>query len=56
MEIILGKSESKMMLEALAVIKNPQATTDEKELAWEDFEMLIQQIDNASSTLFAASQ
>jgi len=39
-----------MMLEALQVIKNPNATNDEKELAWEDFEMLIQHIDNASST------
>lgn len=37
-----------MMMEALNVIKNPNATTDEKELAWEDFEMLIQQIDNAA--------
>ncbi|KAF8929025.1 armadillo-type protein [Dissophora ornata] len=46
-DTILGKSESQMMLEALTVIKSPQATNDEKELAWEDFEMLIQQIDNA---------
>ncbi|KAG0039252.1 hsp70 nucleotide exchange factor fes1 [Podila clonocystis] len=46
-EAILGKSEGQMMLEALQVIKNPQATNDEKDLAWEDFEMLIQQIDNA---------
>lgn len=38
------------MLEALQVIKNPHSTDDEKDLAWEDFEMLIQQIDNASST------
>lgn len=38
-----------MMMEALQVIKNPQATDDEKDLAWEDFEMLIQQIDNACS-------
>lgn len=38
-----------MMMEALHVIKNPQATNDEKDLAWEDFEMLIQQIDNACS-------
>lgn len=38
-----------MMLEALNVIKSPLATLDEKELAWEDFEMLIQQIDNACS-------
>ncbi len=37
-----------MMMEALNVIKNPNATSDEKELAWEDFEMLIQQIDNAA--------
>ncbi|KAG9322503.1 hypothetical protein KVV02_001245 [Mortierella alpina] len=47
-EAILGKSETQMMMEALKVIKNPNATTDEKELAWEDFEMLIQQIDNAA--------
>ncbi|KAF9173476.1 hsp70 nucleotide exchange factor fes1 [Mortierella sp. AD010] len=47
-DAILGKSESQMMLEALTVIKNPQASIDEKELAWEDFEMLIEQIDNAS--------
>ncbi|KAF9027989.1 hsp70 nucleotide exchange factor fes1 [Podila verticillata] len=46
-DAILGKSESQMMMEALHVIKNPQATNDEKDLAWEDFEMLIQQIDNA---------
>ncbi|KAI1311936.1 hsp70 nucleotide exchange factor fes1 [Mortierella claussenii] len=50
-DAILGKSESQMMLEALTVIKSPQATTDEKELAWEDFEMLIQQIDNASKNM-----
>ncbi|KAF9185663.1 hsp70 nucleotide exchange factor fes1 [Haplosporangium sp. Z 767] len=48
-DAILGKSESQMMMEALSVIKNPNATIDEKELAWEDFEMLIQQIDNASN-------
>ncbi|KAF9914444.1 hsp70 nucleotide exchange factor fes1 [Lobosporangium transversale] len=48
-DAILGRSDSQMMLEALQVIKNPQATNDEKELAWEDFEMLIQQIDNASN-------
>ncbi|KAF9109372.1 hsp70 nucleotide exchange factor fes1 [Mortierella sp. AM989] len=48
-EQILGKSESQMMLEALNVIKSPKSTEDEKELAWEDFEMLIQQIDNASN-------
>ncbi|KAG0053602.1 hsp70 nucleotide exchange factor fes1 [Gryganskiella cystojenkinii] len=46
-DAILGKSEAQMMMEALTVIKSPQATVDEKELAWEDFEMLIQQIDNA---------
>jgi hypothetical protein len=40
-----------MMLEALQVIKHPQSTDDEKDLAWEDFEMLIQQIDNASSNV-----
>lgn len=44
-----------MMLEALQVIKNPHSTDDEKDLAWEDFEMLIQQIDNASSTFFFIS-
>jgi len=38
-----------MMLEALNVIKSPLATVENKELAWEDFEMLIQQIDNACS-------
>ncbi|KAF9335359.1 hsp70 nucleotide exchange factor fes1 [Linnemannia elongata] len=48
-DAILGKSESQMMLEALQVIKNPHSTDDEKDLAWEDFEMLIQQIDNASN-------
>ncbi|KAF9152477.1 hsp70 nucleotide exchange factor fes1 [Linnemannia schmuckeri] len=48
-DAILGKSESQMMLEALQVIKNPHSTNDEKDLAWEDFEMLIQQIDNASN-------
>ncbi|KAF9569558.1 hsp70 nucleotide exchange factor fes1 [Mortierella alpina] len=47
-EAILGKSETQLMMEALTVIKNPNATTDDKELAWEDFEMLIQQIDNAA--------
>ncbi|KAG0348455.1 hsp70 nucleotide exchange factor fes1 [Podila humilis] len=46
-DAILGKSESQQMMEALAVIKSSQATDDEKDLAWEDFEMLIQQIDNA---------
>ncbi|KAG0295106.1 hsp70 nucleotide exchange factor fes1 [Linnemannia gamsii] len=48
-DAILGKSESQIMLEALQVIKNPHSTDDEKDLAWEDFEMLIQQIDNASN-------
>ncbi|KAF9316326.1 hsp70 nucleotide exchange factor fes1 [Podila horticola] len=46
-DAILGKSEGQLMLDALQVIKHPQATNDEKDLAWEDFEMLIQQIDNA---------
>ncbi|KAG0202317.1 hsp70 nucleotide exchange factor fes1 [Mortierella sp. GBA30] len=48
-DAILGKSETQMMLEAITVIKNPNSTNDEKELAWEDFEMLIEQIDNASN-------
>ncbi|KAG0240716.1 hsp70 nucleotide exchange factor fes1 [Actinomortierella wolfii] len=48
-DAILGKSDAQLMLEAMQVIKNPQASDDEKELAWEDFEMLIQQIDNASN-------
>ncbi|KAF9919740.1 hsp70 nucleotide exchange factor fes1, partial [Linnemannia zychae] len=47
-DAILGKSDSQLMLEALQVIKHPNSTNDEKDLAWEDFEMLIQQIDNAS--------
>ncbi|KAF9425119.1 hsp70 nucleotide exchange factor fes1 [Podila epigama] len=46
-DAILGKSEADQMMEALQVIKNPQATETDKEIAWEDFEMLIQQIDNA---------
>ncbi|KAG0364003.1 hsp70 nucleotide exchange factor fes1 [Podila minutissima] len=46
-DAILGRSEGQLMMDALQVIKNPQATNDEKDLAWEDFEMLIQQIDNA---------
>ncbi|KAG0368526.1 hsp70 nucleotide exchange factor fes1 [Gamsiella multidivaricata] len=50
-DAILGKSESQLMLDALTVIKSPKATTDEKELAWEDFEMLIQHIDNASKNM-----
>jgi len=37
------------MIEAMTVIKSPQSTDEQKEVAWEDFEMLIQQIDNASS-------
>ncbi|KAG0259660.1 hsp70 nucleotide exchange factor fes1 [Actinomortierella ambigua] len=48
-DAILGKSDAQLMMEAMQVIKNPQASDDEKELAWEDFEMLIQQIDNASN-------
>lgn len=44
------------MLDALQVIKHPQATNDEKDLAWEDFEMLIQQIDNACSMYLETGQ
>ncbi|KAF9356743.1 hsp70 nucleotide exchange factor fes1 [Mortierella sp. NVP85] len=48
-DAILGKSDSQLMIEAMTVIKSPQSTDEQKEVAWEDFEMLIQQIDNASN-------
>ncbi|KAG0327262.1 hsp70 nucleotide exchange factor fes1 [Dissophora globulifera] len=49
LDAILGKSDSQLMLESLTAIRSPQTSDEEKEVAWEDFEMLIQQIDNASN-------
>ncbi|KAF9582510.1 hsp70 nucleotide exchange factor fes1 [Lunasporangiospora selenospora] len=48
-DAILGKSEAQQMVDAMTVIKSPNATEEQKEIAWEDFEMLVEQIDNASN-------
>ncbi|KAG0219245.1 armadillo-type protein [Mortierella sp. GBAus27b] len=48
-DAILGKSDSELMIDAMRIIRAPQSTDEQKEIAWEDFETLIQQIDNAAN-------
>ncbi|KAH3903105.1 related to Hsp70 nucleotide exchange factor FES1 [Saccharomycodes ludwigii] len=43
-----GPSEPELMKHAMAVISNPDATVDNKLIAFENFEMLIENLDNAN--------
>ncbi|KAJ1988398.1 hsp70 nucleotide exchange factor fes1 [Dimargaris cristalligena] len=46
---ILGKDESVLMREAMAVIQNPNLDWEAKEIAFEDLELLVSHIDNANN-------
>ncbi len=48
-DAILGKSDAELMKEALAVAVDEKRDEDERLQALDDFEMLIEQIDNANS-------
>ncbi|PCH43151.1 nucleotide exchange factors-like protein [Wolfiporia cocos MD-104 SS10] len=48
-DAILGKSDSELMKEALAVAVDESRDEDERIQALDDFEMLIEQIDNANN-------
>ncbi|CAI6333734.1 unnamed protein product [Periconia digitata] len=43
------KSDAEQMKDAMNTIEDPKISTDEKEVAFEDFEMIIQGIDNANN-------
>ena len=43
------KSEAEQMKDAMKIIEDPEVALDEKEGAFEDFEMMIQGIDNANN-------
>jgi hsp70-interacting protein len=47
---ILGKSDAQLMKEALSTAKDESNPDDVRVDALDNFEMLIEQIDNASST------
>ncbi|CAO3647433.1 unnamed protein product [Cunninghamella blakesleeana] len=48
-EAILGKDNATLMKEALQCINNPNDTLENKEIALDNFEMLIEGIDNAKN-------
>ena len=48
-DAILGKNDAVQMQENLAVILSQETSLEEKEVAFENFELLIGQIDNAKS-------
>jgi hypothetical protein len=47
LEAILGKDEAKLMQECMQVICSKDATHDQKNIAFEDLEMMVGQVDNA---------
>ncbi|ABN67034.1 predicted protein [Scheffersomyces stipitis CBS 6054] len=44
-----GPDEPTLMKQAIAVIQNPEATLEDKEIAFDNFEMLIENLDNANN-------
>jgi hsp70-interacting protein len=44
-----GPSEADMMREAMAAIVNPQIDAENKMIAWENLEMMVQNLDNANN-------
>ncbi|RHZ56057.1 hypothetical protein Glove_406g48 [Diversispora epigaea] len=47
LQYIMGKSDAEQIREAIAVISNPNETLENKEIAFDNLEMLVEQIDNA---------
>ncbi|CAG8460477.1 2084_t:CDS:2 [Ambispora leptoticha] len=47
-DAILGKSDAVRMKEAIASISDPNETVENKEIAFDNLEMLVEQIDNAN--------
>lgn len=48
-DAIMGKSEAQMMTEELSVAVNPSRPVEDRVIALDNFEMLIEQIDNANN-------
>ncbi|GBC02951.1 hypothetical protein RclHR1_00490037 [Rhizophagus clarus] len=46
-DAILGKSDAARIREAVEIISNPNETLENKEIAFDNLEMLVEQIDNA---------
>ena len=44
-----GPSDADLMKEAMVVIRNPEATIDNKVIAFDNFEQLVENIDNANN-------
>ncbi|KKY25709.1 putative hsp70 nucleotide exchange factor [Phaeomoniella chlamydospora] len=44
-----GPTDADLMKEAIAVIRNPEATLDNKIIAFDNFEQLVENIDNANN-------
>lgn len=51
LDAIMGKSDADRMRECMAVIDAPNAEKQDRELAWDDLEMLVEDIDNANNLL-----
>jgi hsp70-interacting protein len=44
-----GPSEADLMREAMAAIVHPEVSSDQKLIAWENLEMMVQNLDNANN-------
>ncbi|KAF3925082.1 hypothetical protein AA313_de0208668 [Arthrobotrys entomopaga] len=44
-----GKSDADMMIEAMQCITNPTATLDDRQIAFDNFEQLVENLDNANN-------
>ncbi|KAF2156275.1 putative Hsp70 nucleotide exchange factor [Myriangium duriaei CBS 260.36] len=44
-----GPSDADLMVEAMTVIHHPEATLEDKLVAWDNFEQLIENLDNANN-------
>ncbi|KAF0440410.1 armadillo-type protein [Gigaspora margarita] len=47
-DLILGKSDAVQMREAVEAVSNPETNLDDKKIALDNLEMLVEQIDNAN--------
>ncbi len=46
---IMGPDDAQLMLESMQAIEDPSLSQEHKEIAFENFETLVEQIDNANS-------
>ncbi|PNS14407.1 hypothetical protein CAC42_3693 [Sphaceloma murrayae] len=48
-QLMGGPSDADLMKESMAVIHHPEATTEAKLIAWDNFEQMIENLDNANN-------